>query len=41
MQRYPNHKMGNVIGHIPKDKDFQARSTLRAVFKLGGKEGRK
>ena len=41
VQRCRNHKMRNVIGHLPKDQEAQARSTLRAAFKLGGKEGRK
>lgn len=41
VQRCRNHKMRNVIGHLPKDQEAQAKSTLRAAFKLGGKEGRK
>lgn len=41
VQRCRNHKMRNVIGHLPKDQQAQARSTLRAAFKLGGKQGRK
>lgn len=40
VQRCRNHKMRNVTGHLPKDQEAQARSTLRAAFKLGGKEGR-
>lgn len=41
VQRCRNHKMRNVTGHLPKDQEAQARSTLRAAFKLGGKEGRR
>ena len=41
VQRCRNHKMRNVIGHLPKDQEAQAKSTMRAAFKLGGKEGRK
>lgn len=41
VQRCRNHKMRNVTGHLPKDQEAQARSTLRAAFKLGGKQGRK
>ena len=41
VQRCRNHKMRNVIGHLPKDQEAQARSTLRAAFKLGGKQGRR
>jgi putative transposase len=41
VQRCRNHKMRNVISHLPKDQEAQARSSLRAAFKLGGKEGRK
>lgn len=41
VQRCRNHKMRNVTGHLPKDQVAQARSTLRAAFKLGSKQGRK
>ena len=41
VQRCRNHKMRNVTGHLPKEQQDQAKSTLRAAFKLGGKEGRK
>ncbi len=41
VQRCRNHKMRNATGHLPKDQEAQARSTLRAAFKLGAKEGRK
>lgn len=41
VQRCRNHKMRNVTGHLPKDQEAQARTTLRAAFKLGGKQGRK
>lgn len=39
MQRCRNHKLRNVLGHLPQDQHDQARSTLKAAFKLDGKEG--
>jgi transposase-like protein len=38
IQRRRNHKMRNVIGHLPEDQHDQARATLRAAFKLEAKE---
>jgi transposase-like protein len=37
IQRCRNHKMRNVIGHLPEDQHDQARATLRAAFKLEAK----
>jgi putative transposase len=39
VQRCRNHKVRNVLGHLPKDQHDQARSTLKAAFKLDAKEG--
>ena len=39
VQRCRNHKLRNILGHLPKDQHDQARSTLRAAFKLDAKEG--
>jgi transposase-like protein len=39
VQRCRNHKVRNVVGHLPKDQHDQARSTLKAAFKLDAKEG--
>jgi putative transposase len=39
IQRCRNHKVRNVIGHLPKDQHDQARSTLKAAFKLDADEG--
>jgi transposase-like protein len=40
IQRCRNHKLRNVLGHLPKDQHEQATATLRAAWKLGAKEGR-
>lgn len=40
VQRCRNHKLRNVVGHLPKDQHDQARSTLKAAFKLSAEEGR-
>ena len=39
VQRCRNHKLRNVLGHLPKAQHDQARSTLKAAFKLDAKEG--
>jgi putative transposase len=39
VQRCRNHKLRNVIGHLPQDQHEQARSTFKAAFKLDAKEG--
>ena len=40
VQRCRNHKLRNVVGHLPEDQHEQAKATLRAAFKLDTKEGR-
>ncbi len=39
VQRCRNHKVRNVLGHLPKAQHEQARSTLRAAWKLEADEG--
>jgi hypothetical protein len=39
VQRCRNHKLRNVLGHLPQAQHDQARSTLKAAFKLDAKEG--
>ncbi len=39
VQRCRNHKLRNVLGHLPQAQHDQARSTLKAAFKLDSKEG--
>jgi transposase-like protein len=39
VQRCRNHKMRNVLAHLPKEQHHQARATLRAAFKLETAEG--
>lgn len=39
VQRCRNHKVRNVVGYLPRDQHEQARSTLKAAFKLDAKEG--
>jgi putative transposase len=39
VQRCRQHKLRNVLGHLPKDQHDQASATLRAAWKLGKKEG--
>jgi putative transposase len=41
VQRCRNHKLRNVLGHLPKEQHDQARATLRAAWKLDAKEGMK
>jgi transposase-like protein len=39
VQRCRQHKLRNVLGHLPKDQHDQARSTLKAAWKLTPQEG--
>lgn len=39
VQRYRNHKVRNLVGHLPKAQQEQARSTLRAAWKLEAEAG--
>lgn len=39
VQRCRQHKLRNVLGHLPKDQHDQARSTLKAAWKLAPAEG--
>ena len=39
VQRCRDHKVRNVVGHLPKAQHDQARSTLRAAWKLEADEG--
>ena len=39
VQRCRQHKLRNVLGHLPKEQHDQARATLRAAWKLSDKEG--
>lgn len=39
VQRCRNHKMRNVIGHLPKEMHAQMRSVLKAAWRLDAKEG--
>jgi putative transposase len=39
VQRCRQHKLRNVLGHLPKDQQDQATATLRAAWKLGETEG--
>lgn len=39
VQRCRNHKVRNVVDHLPKDQHDQAKATLKAAFKLEAKEG--
>ena len=39
VQRCRNHTVRNVVGHLPKAQHDQARSTLRAAWKLEADEG--
>lgn len=40
IQRCRNHKLRNVLGHLPKEQHDQARATLRAAFKLEADEAK-
>jgi transposase-like protein len=39
IQRCRNHKIRNVLGHLPDDQQEQANSAMRAAFKLDADEG--
>lgn len=39
VQRCRNHKVRNILGHLPKEQHDQARSTLKAAWKLEADEG--
>lgn len=39
VQRCRNHKIENVMGHLPKDQARQVSLTMKAAFRLDAKEG--
>ncbi len=39
VQRCRNHKLRNVLGHLPKDEHPQAKAAIRAAWKLDAKSG--
>ena len=39
IQRCRNHKLRNVLGHLPKDQHPQVKAAFRAAMKLDAKEG--
>jgi putative transposase len=39
VQRCRNHKLRNVVAHLPEDQQDQAKAALRAAWKLPAKEG--
>jgi transposase-like protein len=39
VQRCRNHKLRNVVGHLPKEVHAQVKSAMRAAWKLDAKEG--
>lgn len=39
VQRCRNHKLRNVLGHLPQDLHAQARATLQAAWRLDAQEG--
>ena len=39
VQRCRNHKLRNVMGHLPKEEHPQAKAAIRAAWKLDAKEG--
>jgi len=41
VQRCRNHKLRNVMSHLPKDEHPQAKAAIRAAFKLEASEGEK
>ena len=41
IQRCRNHKIRNVLGHLPEEQQEQASAALRAAFKLEAAEGMK
>ena len=40
VQRCRNHKLRNVLGHLPKEQHDQAKSTLKAAWKIEGDEAK-
>jgi len=40
VQRCRNHKLRNVLGHLPEEQQDQAKATIKAAWKLGYKEGK-
>ena len=36
---YRNHKVRNVVGHLPREQHDQAQATMKAAFKLPAEEG--
>jgi len=39
VQRCRNHKLRNVVGHLPKDQHAQVKAAVRAAWKLEAKDG--
>ena len=39
VQRCRNHKLRNVLGHLPKEDHDQVKAVIRAAWKLEAKEG--
>jgi putative transposase len=39
VQRCRNHKLRNVVGHLPKDQHPQVKAAIRAAWKLDAREG--
>ena len=39
VQRCRNHKLRNVLGHLPEAQHEQAKATFKAALKLDAKEG--
>ena len=39
IQRCRNHKLRNVLGHLPKDQHPQVKAAFRAAMKLDAKQG--
>ena len=39
VQRCRNHKLRNILGHLPEARHDQAKATQKAAFKLDAKEG--
>ena len=39
VQRCRNHKLRNVVGHLPKDQHAQVKAAIRAAWKLDAKNG--
>ena len=39
VQRCRNHKLRNVLGHLPKEQQDQAKSTIKAAWKLAADDG--